>query len=297
MNRFSIRFFALLFFVLSSCLYGATADLIIFSYDRPLQLYSLLESVEQYMSGLSSIHVIYRASNDAFAQAYDHVHEQFDYAYLYRQSDNPQADFKPLTLQATFGEKSRSEYVIFAVDDIIVKDMVDCSHAIDALEKYNAYAFYLRLGTHLTECYSLSCKQPLPPLREVSDGVFAWQFNQGIGDWGYPHSVDMTIIRKRDIEHLFSAMHYTSPNRLEAFWAGNAGPIMERIGLCYADTGIVNIPLNRVQHDYYNRSMEAYTPQELLDIFNDGYKIDITQLYRVKNPSAHTPYELTFVRR
>jgi len=44
----------------------ANTDLIVFSYDRPLQLYALLESLESYVTGLAQISVIYRVSRDAF---------------------------------------------------------------------------------------------------------------------------------------------------------------------------------------------------------------------------------------
>ena len=37
----------------------AQVDLIIFSYDRPMQLYALLESIETYVRGLENINTIY----------------------------------------------------------------------------------------------------------------------------------------------------------------------------------------------------------------------------------------------
>ena len=39
------------------------ADLVIFSYNRPLQLYALLESITNYVTGLDKIMVIYRSSD------------------------------------------------------------------------------------------------------------------------------------------------------------------------------------------------------------------------------------------
>lgn len=53
-------------------------DLIIFSYDRPMQLYALLESVEQYVTGAENICVVYRASDERFEQSYQSVKEDFD---------------------------------------------------------------------------------------------------------------------------------------------------------------------------------------------------------------------------
>ena len=38
-------------------------DIIIFSYDRPLQLYAFLESIDQYCVGVGKCFVLYRASD------------------------------------------------------------------------------------------------------------------------------------------------------------------------------------------------------------------------------------------
>jgi hypothetical protein len=272
------------------------ADLVIFSFDRPLQLYSLIESVEKYVTGVHEIRIVYRASTQAYEDAYQEVFATFSIAYAQRQSnETPQKTFKPLTLQAAFS--GDCPYIVFAVDDIIVKDHVNLNECIDLLEKYNAYAFYLRLGTNLTFCYTMNTEQSLPAMQEIEQGIFAWRFSDGVCDWGYPHSVDMTLLRKKTIRQLFSELIYTSPNVLEARWADQARFIMNQIGLCYKDTKIVNVPLNRVQKDYCNRNMEAFTTQELLDIFNQGYKIDISLLHQAINPAAHTPYDFTFISR
>lgn len=255
-----------------------------------------MESVEKYVTGIHEIRVVYRASSQDYETAYQQVKQAFPALNMHRQSnETPQKDFKPLTLQAIY--EGDCPYVIFAVDDIVVKDYVDLDECASLLEKYNAYAFYLRLGTNLTFCYSMNVKQPLPAMQEVEQGVFAWKFGNGLYDWGYPHSVDMTLIRKGTIYHSFTNLAYTSPNVLEARWADHARAIMNQVGLCYEYTRIVNIPLNRVQNDYHNRNMDAFTPKELLDIFNQGYKIDISPLHQVANPAAHTPYELSFVLR
>ncbi len=57
------------------------ADLLIFSYNRPLQLYSLLESTEKYISNLNCIHVLYRASDEKYASYYDDVKKKFSNLY------------------------------------------------------------------------------------------------------------------------------------------------------------------------------------------------------------------------
>jgi len=270
------------------------ADLIVYSFDRPMQLYAFLESAYHYMSGIAEVTVIYRASSPAYDASYEIVRQAFPSVHYLQQSATPLRDFKPLTVEAVF--ESPSRYVLFAVDDIIVKDYIACDQDIRLLEEHRAYGFYYRLGKHLSYCYTMNASQAVPPLQEVAPDVYAWQFNQGQHDWGYPNTVDMTLYRKKDIESFFKNGNYNTPNTLEGSWAGQAGAIKRRTGLCYGASKIVNLPLNRVQHDYPNRHMEL-SAQELQTLFEQGLKIDIQPLFHVANISAHMEYTPTFVQR
>lgn len=272
---------------------GKKADLVIYSFDRPLQLYALLESVDKYVSGLGEVHVIYRASDNEYASAYKEVEQAFGGFIFAKQGDNPYEDFRPLTLSAAFD--SPHEYIVFAVDDIIVKDFINVPTEIDLIEKTGAYGFYYRLGKHLDYCHPMNCPQKVPPLTEVSEGVFSWVFSQGECDWAYPNSVDMTLFRKKDIIDDYYSIPLTSPC-YEAPWSGRAWRIMSRTGLCYEQSKIVNVPLNRVQNICRNRHM-GVSPKNLLDMFNQGLKIDIKPFFRVDNKSAHAEYDLQFVKR
>lgn len=271
-------------------------DLVIFSFNRPLQLYALLESVEKYMTGVGQIHVVYRASDGNFDRGYTLVEQQFKQVFWHKQGDQPQQDFKPLTLQATFG--SPASYIIFAVDDIVVKDKVDLAFCAQMLEKTDSYGFYMRLGKNLNHCYSYnSAPQPLPPLAQEVENIFSWHFKDGRYDWAYPHTVDMTIYRKKEIESDLRLYSYTNPNRLEDIWNMRSRAIFHKKGLCFAASKIVNMPLNRVQHEYQNRAMDELTPQDLLNEFLAGKKMDLEPLYCVDNKGAHMEYSPTFINR
>src|SRR5690349_12538039 len=85
------------FFIQTNQTKQYTADVIIFSYDRPLQLYAMLESLYKYTTDINSVAVIYRTSNDHFAQAFNAVALDFpDVIFLHQQSMD---DFKTLTVQ------------------------------------------------------------------------------------------------------------------------------------------------------------------------------------------------------
>lgn len=279
------------------CLGGEVkkADFVIFSYDRPIQLFALLESAKLYIEGLGQTTIIYRVSNDRFEKAYREVAEAFpDFIFL-KQGANPAQDFKPLTLHAVFD--APNDYIMFAVDDIIVKDCIHLAQSIEQLERYGAYALYLRLGLHLNYCHPVARSQLVPVHEWVEDDVYTWRFCDGEYDWGYPHTVDMTLYRKKDIEFDLKNMSYRSPNTFEGQWASRAGSVMGRRGLFYGLSKIVNVPLNRVQNDCGNRHMNYLNAQELLDLFNQGLKIDIAPFYKIINNGAHTEYVPLFIDR
>lgn len=284
--------FFILFFIMHVHAQEQT-DFIIFSYDRPLQLHALLESSTTLIKGLNNIFVIYRSSDADFERGYALVKKEFPGVCYLRQGSDPAGDFKLLTMQAF--QKNATQYVVFGVDDIVVKDEIDLDDAINKMEQYNAYGFYLRLGRSLNYCYPMSMMQSLPPMRSVA-GAYIWQFAQATGDWGYPHTVDMTIYRKKDIVHDVTHMQYVNPNTFEGAWAGRSGRIMHRSGMCYEATKMVNLPLNRVNHSG-NRHMNLISARELLDLFLAGKKMNITPLIGIQNKSAHMEYEPTFVER
>lgn len=263
-------------------------DLIIFSFNRPLQLQALLESVEHYVTGLSSVHVIYRTTSTRAQQCYDQITRQFPSVKFNAQSSNPHADFKPLTQTAL--EQSDAPYVLFAVDDIIVKDFIAVQDAVKLMQEMNAYGFYLRLGLHLDYCYTMNQPQRVPAVYECVPGVYYWTFAGAEHDWGYPNTVDMTIYKKSDIVPVLAQLPYYTPNALEGLWSMRAPAIQQRIGLCYSTAKMVNLPLNQVQTDGANRNMNLLGPDEQIALFEQGKKIDWKKLYLYDNKSAHMAY-------
>ena len=196
----------------------AVADFIIFSYDRPMQLYALLESTEHYLTGIDCTTVIYRTSDIRFAHAYKIVQQRFAHVQFVSQGNNPQGDFKPLLMKAL--KESKSSYILFAPDDIIVKNYADLQVCAKAMEEYNAYGFFLRLGTHLNASYAYAQPQPIPPLADLNNNLCSWTFADSDSkfDWGYPNNVDMTIYRKSETQTILETKSFTNPYTMEASW-------------------------------------------------------------------------------
>ena len=278
MKRTVIITFGLLY----SLMLAGNADLIIFSYNRPLQLYALLESVKLYVRGLEQIMVIYRASDSAYQDAYAKVHAEFPRVRFYSQQNAPH-DFKPLTLNCV--SKSLNNYILFAVDDVVVKDQVDINACIEQMEKYNAYGFFLRLGKNLNYCYATFSDQRLPQFIVDDGSMCVWNFAGNEGDWGYPNSLDMTLYHKADLMGLLWQLDYHSPNQLEHYLAMNAD--YSKKGICFELSKIINLPINLVQNYTYNNCVHSYSTQQLLDLFNQGGKMDVGAFYQANNRSSH----------
>jgi hypothetical protein len=269
------------------------ADCLIFSFDRPLQLYALLESMQKYVSGYNTLSVLYRASTPEFKESYEKLKNDFKQVNFISQGNQSRKDFKELMLKTIYHDTS-SNYILFAVDDIIVKDYVDLRRCIAMMRHENAYGFYLRLGKNISK-YDEEITQKNVALTQVSSDVFSWTFKGSPKEWHYANTVDMTLYNKQTIRNILLRMNYFAPNSFEGNWAMYIDE--SKKGLCFETSKILNIPINKVQTEYNNRSMNLYTPQELLIKFNQGLKIDIAPLHKFANRFPHIEYKPTFVMR
>lgn len=284
--------FLFLFFIFSKIV-CQEADLIVFSYNRPMQLYALLESVQKRAVGFREIAVISRIDS-IYEKQYEMIQRDFPDIHFVRQSNVPKEDFKPLLMSLLFGRDA--SYVVFAVDDMILTDEIDIERGISKLQETGAYAVYYRLGSHIDYFYMLDRPQKVPPLLDVGDHCFAWEMNKAEYEWAYPNTVDFALYRKKDVQEALCQMDFTNPSELEGLWAMMG--TRNQLGLCYNRAKTINIPLNIVSTmGWDNRASHRFSPEILNRLFSSGLKIDIDKFYRVMNKSVHVDYIPDFVRR
>lgn len=293
---FKKKFFVVALFFYAHIVAQAQTDLVIFSYDRPLQLYACLESVEKNVQNCAGIAVLYRTSNQPFDDAYALVIKRFPSMLFFKQAAPAVNTFKSTLCSIAFSVLS-APYIMFGVDDIIVTESVNLDECVNAIEKYNAYGFYLRLGKNITQCYTLSVYKDfaLPAFESFDSGLLRWSLAGAPYDWSYVHSLDMTIFRKSDLQWLITMLEYTTPNSLDL--ALNQYKKTNWQGLCYEHSKIVNIPLNIVQENKIDHNMALLSTTELLEEFMLGFKIDIHALASVDNKSPHHAYIPTLILR
>ncbi len=277
-----------------------TVDNIIFSMDRPMQLWACLESSEKYVTGIHKVHVLYRSSSKAYEEAYRVVRARFPKVHFHRQGPDPAKDFKPLLLTIVHLLPKTSQYIMFTVDDIIMTGKVDVTKCTKAMEKYRAWGFFLRLGLHIRRAYFFPDeKTPRPHGRRVGSGrrMFLWTFKDGRRDWRCCNSVDNVIYRKNDILESLKKEEYVSPNYLEASWLKSKYRDLSRLGICYNRAKNINLPMNNVSGAFENKCEHSFSPAQLLEKFQQGFKIDISKFHNVRNSCPHVIYRPRFIKR
>lgn len=270
-------------------------DLVIFSYDRPLQLYALLESCETYLKGLNRVHVVLRTSDKAFSAAYRHVFKHFPYVRVLRQNKKHLAQsFKKRVFQAVFAKKSKARYFMFAVDDMIVTDYVNLTKCVQAMRKYRPWFFSLRIGKNIHLDTIQNIPSPPPLHTHKGKNMIAWNFSDGQGAWGYPNNTDMSIYRKTDVRYFLKNGRYSSPNTMEGAWTLRGAK--RGRGLSFVHSKVINIPMNAVNTSWTLPNMNIST-HELLEHFNAGLKIDIAPFFKVRNYATHMNYNPSYKLR
>lgn len=262
-------------------------DTVVFSCNRPLQLYAFLESHEKYVQNVHRQFVIYRAGNEHYEKGYQEVRDRFPDVTFIRQSiENPSGEFSSLVQKMVFDRNiSTAKFVAFAVDDSMIKDQIDLNRAAKHLKRTGAHGFYFRLGENLTS-HADAFQIPL------QEGVNAWQFSQGREEWATPNSVNMVLYHKESIQPDFLCMRFHDPNILEALWNEHAD--LSEVGLYSSQSKVVDLPLNMVIAGVEGARIST---KELLAFFNQGLKMDITPLEEVDNATIAIEFNPEFTER
>jgi hypothetical protein len=114
-----------------------------------------------------------------------------------------------------------------------------------------------------------------------------WNWLKASGDWGYPMSVDGHIFRYADIFPLAQQIEFNNPNTFE--FELNRNPIRARpMMTCYAESVVVNLPVNRVQHEFENRAggVHGVSVEQLNASFLAGKRVNLAPIYALNDNRA-----------
>ena len=252
---------------------------IIFSKDRPIQLFALLESYYKNCLDPKPLNIIFNASNLNYKNAYDDIANTYkQYPIIFIQED----DFRK-TLINSLG-KIISKYVFFLVDDDIFTRQFSFNDFF-SIPNHKNFIFSFRLGANLKYCYTKAQNQNLPYFRKI-DKFISWDWSNGEHDWNYIFSVDGNIYSSRVIYEMAKLIPFKAPNSFEANMNVFRYIFRRKKGLCYPESVLVNLCLNRVQNEVNNIAGDI-SVSELLEIWRQNKKINTNHFEGISNISAH----------
>ena len=265
-------------------------DILIFSRNRALQLYALLESIEKYLDPQKvTVTILHRYDQD-HENSLENVSSRFDSCKFIKETSFQNQ------VQEFLG--SAGELVSFLTDDIIFKEPVDVQQVSEIMvANPSILSFSLRLGLHIYDCYALNKEQPVPQGNVYPPNLFVWDWRHAQMDWEYAFSVDGHVFRKHHLSTWTSQLNYHHPNSFEEALQlcrglGDLPPAMA----CYVTSRLVNLPINRVQNSHQNRCGDIDSDY-LLEKWNAGLCLDIERYHRVLNKGVHDELELFFKDR
>jgi hypothetical protein len=265
-------------------------DMMVFSRNRALQLYALLESIEKYFDATKiNVTILHRYDDDHKASLANVSSHFGSYKFI------DESDFQNQVQEFL---ASPGELVTFLTDDIIFKDHVSTQQVSEImLANPSVLAFSLRLGLHVYDCYALGQEQPSPQGNVYPPNLFVWNWRSAQMDWEYAFSVDGHVFRKPHLSTWTSPLNYHHPNSFE-----EALQLCRRLQdippamACYVTSKLVNLPINRVQDSHQNRCGEIDS-NYLLEKWDAGLCLDIERYHRVLNKGVHDELELFFKER
>lgn len=210
--------------------YSYEVPILIFSDNRPVQLYAILESIEKYVKKANQIYVLYQVQDKKAEQVYQKINKIFSGIQLIACDG---ATYKAKTMQVL--QQCSNTFILCMHDTVSFKNFIDIHQCIEQLEKTGAYAFYLSLGRNITKNSNLMRTLRLPPLVMLSNNICAWQFNFGEYEWRTPHTFNASIYRRSDLLAQFSEINFESLDTLEKMWDKCFFDFTD-VGLCFDES-------------------------------------------------------------
>lgn len=268
---------------------------IIFSKDRALQLYTLLHTYFEKVTRPVLVHVVYGARDEAHRRAYGEVAAAFAGRSVPVEFHFEEEKGFQETLLSVLG-KLRCRSVMFLVDDIVFIRSVDLAAATTLDPAVTVLS--LRHSPHLRRSYTADVSQRPPSFRPSALGPdmveFNW-FEEG-NEWSDPWSVDGQVLSTAEVKVITRISRFKAPNSYENCLKSFNDIAASRKGLCFRESVILNLPINRVQTEIANISGDV-SADFLLEQWQRGLMLD-TSMFDTHIPvSPHEEHVVRFRSR
>lgn len=265
---------------------------VIFSKDRPLQLDAALNSLLTYCEDYeeSDIYIIYKSTSERIQKSYRILIENNSFATFIEENT-----FKEDLLSVLQNYSN----VLFLVDDNLFVKKFSLKNIVNILESdKNNLGFSLRLGENINYHYPSDSSQYLPELENINNIILKCDWTRGEKYFAYPLEVSSSVYRIKEIINILRDNNFYNPNTLEAALANNAWSFRTSKPelFCFHESIAFCNPVNVVQSEFENRNSgnNFYTSENLLKIFEEGKRIDISFYNGFIPASCHQEVDYVF---
>lgn len=264
-------------------------EVIVFSYNRALQLEALLESLISNLDNRIKINILYKTDRNTNG-LYNKL------KIRYRNSNNifffhQKHSFKISLIKLIKSLDNKIEFnkqILFFVDDQILFRKVKLN-SLKSLFK-SAPITTLRIGLNTKKSFNLNKKQNIQNYPyKVTKNSLSWQPLFIKDDISYVFSFDGSTIPLKLFERFSKYLIYKGPNTLES--SINYGGFSYKIIRCkissFLEQCVINLVITKVQNETDNRG-KFYDARKLDDLFINNWKLKINPKELEKFDSPHT---------
>lgn len=269
-------------------------SIVVFSKDRAIQLHAFIRSYANNVEGNYPVQVIYFTSSEKHQKSYDELNHYCINKKLNINFIRERNSFKETLLGVL--ETIDMSNIVFFVDDIIFLNSLDIEqlNSIDS----QSYILSLRHSPYLRKNYTANIDQLPPKLypSNLSRDLLEFKWFMAGNEWSDPWSLDGQVLSTAEVKILTRISEFFGPNTYEAALKSFGYLAKKKAGLCYKNSKIMNMPINRVQTEYHNRSGQV-SVDFLLGQWNSGLAIDIKRFAGYIPQAPHEEHELIFEKR
>ena len=280
-----------------------TVDVIIFTKDRPLRLYALLESHFKHVINSGHVFVIFTASHDTHAAAYNVVKKHFPCVHFIDEGGfTPEMDKSSFQLAVeSVLESISSPFVSPIVDEMVWLSGVDFQDIADFLSTSDPDGrgtFQLRLGLSYLNMDLLSPHLVQTDRSNKTILCYSWSSQEMKPiDAGYTTIVDAGVYSTSRLKSdWLSFRNYKHPGDLEAQWyqfMPSYGPGCSHF--FYENSVIVNVEsAEKVRSDFSSASDSEKILESSSQLLNNLH-LDISTLFNYSPPYSHIYVKLALI--
>ena len=259
-------------------------ELLVFSFDRPLQLKLFIQSIEKN-TDFKKISVILRTSNKKILEQYYSLIRTSEIVINYHIQGS---DLKSTLTQ--YLQTCKATFLFLCVDDqvclspVTVEEIREAGSHVDTLT--------LRFGANTRYSYNLGIKLDLASCEpSYINNMISWDAQNAHGDLAYVNSFDGTLLPRLKFERYSKYGIYIGPNSLEGIMNYGFQKFLKKKHIvgCMLNQKFVNIVFGQVQNETQNKSEHVHV-DFLLKKFEMEDFLSLTDI-ESKTATISSPHE------